>query len=127
MALKTIQKTKKQQEAEDMLRELRMKHCKECDDIVPLAEWDGRYNQCRQCVDWNKHLDTIVPQDEITSVYKGIIKVMISYSYCTNKMMVMVGDSDSEPSVVLEGSYEDVYERLQWVLIDLGLGDYEWE
>jgi len=123
MGLKTIQKTKKQIEAEAKLRELRMRFCKECNDIVPLSDWDGRSNQCRKCT----HEEVTRPQDEVVSVYKGLIKVMISYSYCTNKMMLMVANKDEEPDVVLQGSYEDVYEQLQWVLIDLGLGDYEWE
>lgn len=120
MALKTIQKTKKQIEAEALLRELGKKFCKECEDIVDIKEFDGRVHKCFKCA-------TIKPQEEIVSVYKALIKVMISYSYCTNRMQVHVANKDEEPKVVLEGHYEDVYERLQWTLINLGLGDYEWE
>ena len=125
MALKTILRTNKQIDAEAQLSELGYRMCGNCKKPVVMKNYDGRVRMCRPCAQQD---ELNKPNLEELSIHKEQMRVLLSYSYCSDKMSIMVADkNDDNLTLVLCGSYADVYEKLQWMLIELGLGDYEWE
>ena len=121
-----MERTKDEIQALKSLSKLGYKFCFTCKKPTEKDKWNWKANKCIKC---SKSIDAFIASKTKTAVIeKANFVVEIHYSYISNIMRLNIKfyEKSKVHEVMIEGQYEDVYEKLQWGLINTGQGDIEW-